>query len=525
MKVAIYARVSSDEQAERNTVQGQLDYLRDRCRLEQVEVFGEYIDEGISGTVAFDQRPGGARLLVDAKAKKFSMVLVYRIDRLARSLEALLATEKLLTGLNVALKSATEDNSTTTPNGRLVFHLLGSLAEREKATIAERTQMGRQRIVRAGRWAGGAVPFGYAVEGGKLVPSAHRVDAAGCSEAELMQAIFTRVADGHSLLAECARLNNLGVPSTKRFSSGRVVVAGIRWRPGPLSELLHNTAYIGRHVYHSKRGAITQEVPPLVDRTLWDQAHAQLKRNLSRPKAKGEVNLLRVLVKCTGCGSTFVGAVLKRGVRYYRCSNQQPAAQPDPAQRCRAMYLRADTIEGLVWTECRRILGNPEAIVRAAQDEVDYRMAILGTSNEQRARLQREIGVKEAAAQQIIALIADRKITYEAASGKLDEINKEKADLHAHLEAVDSQHELARVFLARVHVMKQKAYDYWSRLDVIEADPEAKREVIETMINRVAVTTIGQRNRKNGSFVIHWQVLPPYVHPPSRTLSYLGTLR
>jgi len=70
------------------------------------------------------------------------------------------------------------------------------------------------------------VPFGYAVRGGELVLSDHLVEAIARTEAELMSEIFTRVADGHSLLSECARLNSLGVPSTKRFSSGRLVVAG-----------------------------------------------------------------------------------------------------------------------------------------------------------------------------------------------------------------------------------------------------------------------------------------------------------
>src|SRR6187397_2844860 len=88
--VAIYARVSTEDQAERATIQNQLDFLRRFVDLHSLPLAGEYVDDGISGAVPLDDRPGGQRLLIDAQAGRFGSVLVYRIDRLGRSLRSLL---------------------------------------------------------------------------------------------------------------------------------------------------------------------------------------------------------------------------------------------------------------------------------------------------------------------------------------------------------------------------------------------------------------------------------------------------
>src|SRR5215467_4127660 len=94
--VALYARVSSDEQAERGTIESQLTLLRSIATAHEYTIAGEYLDDGVSGTVLLTNRPGGQRLMRDAKDRRFTMVLVYRVDRLGRSLTALLQAHDLL---------------------------------------------------------------------------------------------------------------------------------------------------------------------------------------------------------------------------------------------------------------------------------------------------------------------------------------------------------------------------------------------------------------------------------------------
>ena len=98
--------------------------------------------------------------MADATAGKFATVLFYRLDRMARTLELVLDPERRLTALNVGFQSASESYDTVTPTGRLVFHLLASMAEWEKNLILERTSIGRERIAREGKWTGGRLPLG-----------------------------------------------------------------------------------------------------------------------------------------------------------------------------------------------------------------------------------------------------------------------------------------------------------------------------------------------------------------------------
>ena len=164
LRVALYARVSTEDQADRGTIQAQLALLRNLAQAYGWEVIGEYVDDGFSGTLPLDQRPHGRRLLEDARNARFSAVIAYRLDRLGRSLRALLDAHDALERAGVTIRSATEPFDTSTPIGTFLFQLLASLAELERSTMQERMTMGRDRVARDGKWTGGPIPFGYDVD-------------------------------------------------------------------------------------------------------------------------------------------------------------------------------------------------------------------------------------------------------------------------------------------------------------------------------------------------------------------------
>mgnify|MGYP000946528344 CR=1 FL=1 len=89
-RVAVYARVSSEDQAERGTIENQLEFARKYCDLHQLQVIEWYQDDGVTGTLPLEQREAGSRLLADAKAGRFDLLLIYRLDRLGQPLAALL---------------------------------------------------------------------------------------------------------------------------------------------------------------------------------------------------------------------------------------------------------------------------------------------------------------------------------------------------------------------------------------------------------------------------------------------------
>ena len=143
-RAAIYARVSTLEQ----TTENQLVEVR-----RYVEARGwaikEYIDEGVSG--AKDRRPALDELLRDAKQRRFDVVVCWRLDRLGRNLRHLIVTLEDLQALGIAFVSLAEGIDATTPAGRLQMHILGAIAEFERARIAERVRLGLARVRAQGR--------------------------------------------------------------------------------------------------------------------------------------------------------------------------------------------------------------------------------------------------------------------------------------------------------------------------------------------------------------------------------------
>jgi site-specific DNA recombinase len=122
--VALYMRVSSEDQADRGTIDAQRDFLRQFASLYQLPMADEYADDGVTGTLPLGERPEGRRLLQDAETGRFGCVLVYRLTRLGRSLKALIDAHDILSRFGVTIRSATEPFDTSTPIGTFLFQLL-----------------------------------------------------------------------------------------------------------------------------------------------------------------------------------------------------------------------------------------------------------------------------------------------------------------------------------------------------------------------------------------------------------------
>jgi DNA invertase Pin-like site-specific DNA recombinase len=143
--VALYARVSTTTQ----NVQSQLDELRDYCARRGLQIAGEYIDHGVSGSK--DSRPSLNRLMVDAAQRKCDAVIVVKIDRWGRSLKHLVVSLAELASLGVAFISLRDNLDLSTPSGRLMLQIVGAMAEFERELIRERVIAGQQRAMARGK--------------------------------------------------------------------------------------------------------------------------------------------------------------------------------------------------------------------------------------------------------------------------------------------------------------------------------------------------------------------------------------
>lgn len=469
----------------------------------------EYADDGLSGTIPLHQRPEGKRLLDDAEAGRFASVLVYRVDRLGRSLTALLDAHKRLEHAGVTVRSATEPFDTASPIGTFLFQLLGSLAELEKSTITERMMLGRDRVAKEGRWTGGPIPFGYDVDvEGYLTPSTRQVPGMEIAEADAVRDVFDRIANGSTLLAEARRFNALGVPSTKRYASGKVTY-GKEWNPGRLSYMLHATVYKGIHTLQSEQGGpIEREVPALVDPVTWQRVQAQLHRNRNLPKGnQTRLYLLRGLITCAGCGCTYVGSTARRhngAWFYYRCGGQTSTIRPQPGSRCTAKPLPALWLEDLVWQDCRKFIINPGDALAEAKRQLEARTSQDGQLVAEQQRLHQALAGKADERERILTLYRRGRVTVEDLEFHLNAIEKETADLRTALGAIKAQQDLANAYESQLTDAEAMLTRLQERLEEIERtdDAEAKRQVMDLLVTGIQATTVGTGRTKRAHITI-----------------------
>src|SRR5262249_24329935 len=267
--VAIYARVSSEEQRENQTIQTQIDTAKrwvefQRLVNKPMEVYDLYLDDGVSGTIPFVQRPAGKRLLHDAINGNFSLILVYKIDRLGRDPRDILNSAHQLDSIGVAVKSLTEEFDMSTPSGKFMFNIFAAAAGFARDTQIERSIEGTNHWAREGIWLGGIVPYGFYVAGQKkqarLVVSEALLPDLTLSEADIVRLIYGMLAEeGLSCVKIAEHLNALGIPPAYTKDHRQIArkgpngkrkehTAGV-WRPSRIRNLVVNPVYKGEHLY------------------------------------------------------------------------------------------------------------------------------------------------------------------------------------------------------------------------------------------------------------------------------------
>ena len=356
IRVAIYTRVSSAEQAESGTsLETQAEQLETFCKGQGWEIFNHYVDGGFSGKD--DSRPGLESLRRDAKAGYFEKVIVWRLDRLARNLRLILGIEAELREQNVALFSLKEMVDTSTPIGKTVFQVLGLTAEWERESIIERTKTGRLQREKEGHWAAGRAPYGYDYN----KETKHLV--INESEAKIIRLIYDLYASGKSLGAIADQLNEELV--TPRGKNGK------GWYSSSMQQILINPAYKGevivnRHCHIADINkvdlskAIRIAVPPIVPEDKWNIAQFRLVNNKHLKATENGIFTLQGLIKCGDCGCSY--RTTRPGNRYYVCRGKLKNVHLDGSPRCKNRNIRAENLEQAVWKRVMDIINDPNKL-------------------------------------------------------------------------------------------------------------------------------------------------------------------
>ena len=346
-RCAIYTRKSTSVGLEQDF--NSLDAQREACaayiqRQPGWTVVGERYDDG-GFTGANIERPAFQRLLADIDERRIDVVVVYKVDRLSRSLLDFAKLMERFGQAGASFVSVTQNFSTADAMGRLTFNMLMSFAEFEREMIGERTRDKIAAARRKGKWTGGPVPLGYTVQEKRLVVNE--------SEAVLVREVFALYLEQRSTLA-VARLLNEASRSTKRrvAANGRITEAR-PWTKVDVLSAIKNPVYAG---YMRSHGEFYEgEHEALVDRETFSRARALLDgatRTTSDP-ARNPDYVLRGLLRCACCGSAFTPASTRRGrteYRYYRCIRRDKEGR----EACPSSPLPAEAIETYVIERLRQ---------------------------------------------------------------------------------------------------------------------------------------------------------------------------
>jgi site-specific DNA recombinase len=310
VRIATYTRISTDEVNQPYSLGSQSERLASYvASQEDWEMVGTFTDQ-MSGAKL--ERPGLTNALRAAKAGRFDLLLVYRVDRLSRSVRGLAEVLETLDAAGVGFRSATEPFDTTSAAGRMMVQMLGVFAEFERATIIDRVIAGMERKSSQGGWCGGRHPFGYRAAKGEGTLA---VDVA---ESPLIPVIFDLYAN--------KRLGTHAIANWLR-AAGLSTRAGKPWTYKAVLTVLRNRTYLGEVHFRGTWSKGTHTA--LIEHGLFDAVQvilAERGQDMAKRASNSSDYLLTGLVVCGGCGCHFTGTRAtgrNATYRYYTCGGRQ----------------------------------------------------------------------------------------------------------------------------------------------------------------------------------------------------------
>jgi site-specific DNA recombinase len=365
-RCAIYTRKSTEYNLELafNSLDAQREaceaYIKSQAHEGWRLIAGRYDDGAFSG--ASLERPALQQLLADVRSGKIDIVLVYKVDRLTRSLADFAKLIELFDAHGVSFVSVTQSFNTSSSMGRLTLNVLLSFAQFERELIGERVRDKIAASKRKGLWVGGPVPLGYAAVDKKIVVVP--------VEAEAVRTIFARYLALGSIRALAEELDRQGIRSKRRRLSNGRTVGGGRFGVGALAYLLKNRFYIGEVGY---RGEVHPgDHVPILDRDLFEAAQARLAAQAvqRRCRLRGSPAILSGRLFDHRGNRMSPSHSNKGGVRYrYYVSQAGLQGKPPPARL--VDRVPAAEIEALVVTALRNHLNASGGGERLPNDDRD----------------------------------------------------------------------------------------------------------------------------------------------------------
>jgi site-specific DNA recombinase len=364
VRCAIYTRKSTDENLDSdfNSLDAQREagenYIRSQQHEGWVALSTRYDDGAYSGATL--ERPALKRLMTDVRAGSVDTIVVYKIDRLSRSLMDFTKLVGELEQFDVTLVAVTQQFNTTTSMGRLTLNILLSFAQFEREVCAERIRDKIAAEKRRGRYLGGVPPLGYDVD------RERKLLLVNPDEAALVRLIFRRFLQIGSVVALIKELNEKGHTTKSWTTKKGKFRPGVPWNKNHVYRLLNNPIHIGLISHKDKTYPGQHEA--IIEKPLWDEVQASLNDGGQRARANAAKSktpaMLKGVIRCGHCGTSMgITYTRKNGrtYRYYLCGR----ANKSGYDACPVKSVPAGDIEKAVMMQVRRVFQAPEILVES----------------------------------------------------------------------------------------------------------------------------------------------------------------
>jgi DNA invertase Pin-like site-specific DNA recombinase len=425
IRCAVYTRKSSEEGLEQSF--NSLDARREACQayiLSQRQegwraINAAYDDGGFSGGLM--ERPGLKRLMGDIEARKVDTVVVYKVDRLTRSLADFAKMVEAFDARGVSFVSVTQQFNTTSSMGRLTLNVLLSFAQFEREVTGERIRDKIAASKRKGMWMGGMIPLGYDLKDRHLILNE--------KEAEHVREIFRLYLEIGCVKKLKAHFDQRGVKSKIRVSRSGNSSGGTTYSRGALYKILQNRIYLGE--IPLKGQSYPGEHAPIIDRELWERVRILMAENV-RSRRHGTnasaPSLLRGLLYDEGGNRFTPSHAVKRGKRY-RYYVSQRVIKDAASASVQPGRIPARELEKLVLVELRSFLSSADQVVNALahpHDDLGITHALIESADGYSKRLE---GNSTSNLSEMLEVIVGRITVHQNSL----EIQLDRARLRAHL--------------------------------------------------------------------------------------------
>lgn len=327
----LYVRFSSHNQTEQS-IEGQTRVCRDFCKRHNIRIVEIYADRATSASKDIEKRVQFLKMIKDSEKGLFDAVIVYKLDRFARSRYDSATYKYRLKRNGVQLISATE-NISNDPEGIILESVLEGMAEFYSAELSQKINRGMRESAYKHNSIGGAIPLGYKIEDKKLV-----IDP---KTAPIVKEAFEKYADGETVAEICRQFNARGYKTSKGTAFGK----------SSFTKIFRNERYIGVYTFHDYRAE--DAIPAIIDKDLWDRVQlrvGKIKNAPARNKAK-VVYLLSGKIFCGHCGSKMNGNCNAGNYYYYQCYGKKNGNVD-----CKKKNIRKEFIERLVAQDALSLL-------------------------------------------------------------------------------------------------------------------------------------------------------------------------